>query len=261
MSPLISPREAYIRQYHRSVVVLDVRKSDTFKSVHLSRAIHVKRDCLMGEDPAIPLARSQLEHLLQQRGVNRDTSIILCDARAGYDAAYLWLLLKHYNFNDVSLIDGGIDGILHDNLPTTTKSITPKPGTIMLNKTNPRPIATYQDILQAADDEDTLLLDVRSKDEFDGIKAPPGSNPGRIKNSRHLDYRVAINPDNGNKLHHSSKLKKLYKDIYDYQNIIVYCQIGFRSAFTHFVLETLLGHKAVKNYLGSWHDYDKRVNR
>jgi thiosulfate/3-mercaptopyruvate sulfurtransferase len=48
-------------------------------------------------------------------------------------------------------------------------------------------------------------------------------------------------------------------DVTQNKEVITYCRIGERSAYTWFVLKYLLGYPNVKNYEGSWVEWGSTV--
>jgi thiosulfate/3-mercaptopyruvate sulfurtransferase len=48
-------------------------------------------------------------------------------------------------------------------------------------------------------------------------------------------------------------------DLTHNKEVITYCRIGERSAYTWFILKYLLGYPNVKNYEGSWAEWSSTV--
>lgn len=108
----------------------------------------------------------------------------------------------------------------------------------LLNKNDLNAGLKYENIYPAdvcerlSQNPDVLLLDVRSKDEFDGIT----SNLGRLKNSKHI---------------HIADIEERVNEIELYKNkeIIVYCSISMRSPRVSKYLADN-GFTNVKNMMG-----------
>ena len=254
MKALLEPKEAYEQQFEANTIVLDVRKPHEYAQGHLERAHHLTREALQPHPPTL-ITQPQLESVLRNLGVNHNTTLILTDGRGGYDACYLWFLLRVYGFHTAAVVSGGYEGCVFDRVPLTTALPATLPvGDVALSPRLDTHYADYAVVTQAT--STTALLDVRSIDEFQG--KPPAYDQcrlGRIPNSVHLDYREALDQTKGNKFKTKQALLDCYQE-YLKQPVIVYCQVGVRSALTFFVLTALLDHPNVKNYAGSWLDYN-----
>ena len=82
-----------------------------------------------------------------------------------------------------------------------------------------------------------------------------GGFPGAIN----IPWNLAVNEDGTFKF--ADELKKIYAsmDVTQNKEIITYCRIGERSAYTWFVLKYLLGYPNVKNNEGSWSEWGSTV--
>lgn len=113
---------------------------------------------------------------------------------------------------------------------------------------------------------DKKLVDVRSPEEYSGkILVPPeyaSEQPqrgGHIPGAINIPWNLAVNEDGTFKS--ADELKKIYApmDVTQNKEVITYCRIGERSAYTWFVLKYLLGYPNVKNYEGSWAEWGSTV--
>jgi thiosulfate/3-mercaptopyruvate sulfurtransferase len=113
---------------------------------------------------------------------------------------------------------------------------------------------------------DKILVDVRGPEEYSGkILAPPeyaSEQPqrgGHIPGAINIPWNWAVNEDGTFKS--ADELEKIYAsmDVTHNKEVITYCRIGERSAYTWFVLKYLLGYPNVKNYEGSWAEWGSTV--
>jgi rhodanese-related sulfurtransferase len=125
--------------------------------------------------------------------------------------------------------------------------------------------AFLPEVQQASKAKAAALVDVRSPDEFTGkILAPPGlpetcQRGGHIPGAKSIPWGKNCNEDGTFK--NFEELRELYsaQGITGDQPIIAYCRIGERSSLTWFALKHLLGFKDVKNYDGSWTEWERLV--
>jgi thiosulfate/3-mercaptopyruvate sulfurtransferase len=212
------------------------------------------------------IEKSELERLLGESGITKDTVILLYGDNNNWFAAYAFWQLKYYGHKDVRLINGGRKKWIAEGLLLTTEPTKVEPATYR---------ALYPDETIRARKEDVLeiqskrrrgdLVDVRSVDEFTGkILAPPGLaetalRAGHIPGAINVPWAQAANEDGTFKSY--EELKTLYesKGVTGADEAIAYCRIGERSSHTWFVLKYLLGYSRVRNYDGSWTEWGNLV--
>ncbi len=212
------------------------------------------------------IEKSELERLLGESGISKDTVVLLYGDNNNWFAAYAFWQLKYYGHKDVRLINGGRKKWIAEGLLLTTEPTLVKPATYR---------AIYPDESIRARKEEVLeiqskrrrgdLVDVRSADEFTGkILAPPGLaetalRAGHIPGAANIPWAQAANEDGTFKSY--DQLKQLYeaKGIRGADETIAYCRIGERSSHTWFVLKYLLGYEKVRNYDGSWTEWGNLV--
>src|ERR687894_277956 len=166
------------------------------------------------------ISKEGCEDLLQRMGVNNDTTLILYGDYKNWFAAFAFWVFKYYGFNDVRLINGARK----------------------------------------------KWFEVRGPEEYSGtILVPPeyaSEQPqrgGHIPGAINIPWNLAVNEDGTFKS--AEEIQKIYAsmDVTQNKEIITYCRIGERSAYTWFVLKYLLGYPNVKNYEGSWAEWGRTV--
>ena len=111
----------------------------------------------------------------------------------------------------------------------------------------------------------TVLVDVRSPDEFSGkVLSPPGlpetcQRGGHIPGAKSIPWGLTCNEDGTFK--NPQELETLYaqRGVTKDKDVIAYCRIGERSSHSWFVLKYLIGFNNVRNYDGSWTEWGNLV--
>ncbi|TMM57478.1 sulfurtransferase [Maribacter algarum] len=258
---LIDVKELKRAQNEDALKIIDFRKPEEYKAGHIPNALNIWRSDI--EDTSYPykgMAASKIvmEKLLSSMGIQPNDIIIIYDDKGLCDAARLWWVLKTYNFNTVKLLNGGWtdwkknQGLISNNLPKIT------PSNFTFSDALSNDYLIQKDSLQAQlDNENIVLIDARTADEFSGKRLKAGAKRGgRIPNSFNIDWTEAINSSN-RKFKSPEAIEKVYAQIGVTKDkpIVVYCHTGVRSAHTTFVLTELLGYANVKNYDGSWSEW------
>ncbi len=208
---------------------------------------------------------NKLEELLGKSGISNDTPIILYGDNNNWFAAWAFWQLKVYGHQDVRLMNGGHKKWLTEGRELSTAPPKVQPKTYKARPADLSIRAFLPEVQKAMQDKRTMLVDVRSAQEFTGeILAPPGlpetcQRGGHIPGAKSIPWGKACNDDGTFKS--VEELRQLYEGqkVTPDKPVIAYCRIGERSSHTWFVLRHLLGYKDVKNYDGSWTEWGNLV--
>jgi thiosulfate/3-mercaptopyruvate sulfurtransferase len=209
--------------------------------------------------------KGKLEELLGRSGITPQTTIVLYGDNNNWFAAWAFWQLKVYGHEDVRLMNGGRKKWLAEGRELETTTAPPAPTSYKAKDPDSSIRAFLPEVQSAYRRGDTVLVDVRSPQEFTGeILAPPGlpetcQRGGHIPGAKSIPWGKACNDDGTFKSR--EELEALYgaQGVTPDKNVIAYCRIGERSSHTWFVLKYLLGFKNVRNYDGSWTEWGNLV--
>ena len=198
-----------------------------------------------------------MEHLIQAKGVNNDSTVVAYDDTAGMRSARLFWFLEYFGHEDVHVLNGGLNAWLAAGLPATHDAVVPKAGNFKATR-RPERIATVDEVLNRLGDPNAIIVDTRSEGEFTG-KVVRAKRGGAIPGAVHLEW--TNNLDAKGFFKSADDLKKMYADlkITPDKEIIPHCQGAYRSAHTYLALR-LIGYPRVRNYLGSWGEWGNRTD-
>ena len=222
------------------------------------------------EDLQDPIRRDFLgpkafAELFAGRGVSSEHTIVLYGDRNNWFAAYTYWYLKYYGHEKVLLLNGPREKWIADGRPSSA-DVPSHPPADFTAQPGDEAIRARRDEVLTAIDAPTKLVDVRSPAEFAGeIISPHGyeqegaQRAGHIPGAVSVPWAQAVQEDGTFKS--AEELRDLYggKGVLNGQDIVAYCRIGERSAYTWFVLHELLGQERVKNYDGSWTEWGSLV--
>lgn len=250
-----------------NVVIVEVDGNiSTYNEGHLAGAIGwdwqlqlsdvVQRDILKKED---------LEKLLGESGIDNRTTVILYGDNSNWFAAWAFWQLKMYGHSDVRLMNGGRKKWSAENRPMVKDIPQPKTKKYQAQAPNFTYRSLLSQVMGSLNSEKTVLVDVRSPDEFSGKVLAPAGLPetcqrgGHIPGAKSIPWGLACNEDGTFKS--ADELKKIYgsKGVTPDKNVITYCRIGERSSHSWIVLKYLLGYPNVSNYDGSWTEWGNLV--
>lgn len=211
-------------------------------------------------------SREAFEKVLQDAGVDKDTTIVLYGDNNNWFAAWGAWIFEVYGLGDqVKLLDGGRKLWEAKGLPLDTATVDHEDSTLELADRDNAVRARFVDVVAVAEGKhDVKLVDIRSADEYSGkIFAPEGVKElsvraGHIPNAVNVPWGTIVNEDGTFKS--ADEIKAIYagKGIDGTAPVITYCRIGERSSHTWFALKKILGYD-VRNYDGSWTEYGNAV--
>ena len=250
--------------HNKSLIVVDMSDAIQYQRFHIKNAVHLGYHQIVRKlknGVSLRLVDQQLYKVLGAHGIRPDHYVILYDDIGGLNAARLFWELERIGHEKVSVLDGGLVTWILKGYPVDNRIVRTHP---VVYRANPMKTHVPNEIsfkaLQSLNFKTTTLLDVRSKDEYQGHK--------KVKKSGHIpgakwwpwDYSVDFNhgfrhrPDQ--LLQHS--LEKLgVKKTTD--KLVVYCRSGHRAAQSYLTLRKL-GYKNIKLYDGSILEYSKNPN-
>jgi thiosulfate/3-mercaptopyruvate sulfurtransferase len=233
---------------------------------HIQGAVNIKWHTDLVDPVKRDIAsKENLQKTLQSLGINNDNTIVIYGDNNNWFAAWGAWVFEVYGIKNVKLLDGGRKKWETEKRPLTPVATPIKTGNILLSNANNTLRAKLPDVVEVANKKsNTILVDIRSPDEFSGkIFAPPGFaetaiRAGHIPGAVNVPWASAVAPDGTFKS--KEELKKIYGavGVDEKKPIITYCRIGERSSHTWFALKKILGYE-VRNYDGSWTEYGNSV--
>src|SRR5437867_41443 len=171
------------------LALMDMRPPEAYASSHIpgARSFDIFGVSLIDTRPQ-PLEAFlwMIEHLIQAKGVNSDSSVVIYDEIAGMRSARLFWFLEFFGHGDVHVLNGGYNAWIAASLPTTHEAIVPKTGNF---KMNPRRelLATVEDVQSRLHAKGSVIVDTRSDGEHTGqlVRAARG---GAIPGAVHLEW-------------------------------------------------------------------------
>ncbi|HEU03687.1 MAG TPA: sulfurtransferase [Nitrosopumilus sp.] len=253
---------------NRKIVEVDYDPENGYKKGHIKGATLIwwKRDI---NDPIARdiVNKEQFQELMAKNGIKSDTEVIMYGDFNNWFAAFSFWVFKYYGHENIKIMNGGRKKWELENREYTTE----EPQIDKTSYTAKEPDEQLREYLvgvkKALDDNNIVMVDVRSPKEFTGeITAPPeypmehAQRGGHIPGANNIPWSTAVNDADGT-FKSAEELKQIYesKGITSDKNVICYCRIGERSSHSWFVLKYLLGYPNVSNYDGSWTEWGNMI--
>jgi thiosulfate/3-mercaptopyruvate sulfurtransferase len=235
------------------VVEVDVSPA-RYKEGHIPGAVlwNAYSDLHHSDYSAIDMG--ELESLLSKSGISPTTTVVFY----GY-APYLgFWLMKSLGHSRVRILDASRDAWVAGEGPWTAETSQVATATYSLAPAPPTSFASIESTRAAVGDPDQLILDVRTKAEYDGDRFWPSGategagRAGHIPGAVHVPIELFRAADGSLKT--SDEIRKVTDGlgIDPSRRVITYCTIGGRATEAWFVLTQFLGFADVRVYAGSW---------
>ncbi|PCI35442.1 MAG: sulfurtransferase [Flavobacteriaceae bacterium] len=193
----------------------------------------------------------------QKLGINSDSMIVVYDSQGIYSSARAWYLFKAMGHKNVVVLDGGLPAWESAGFPVTSSDeALHEQGNFQ---------ATYDasyfynatDVLSKLQDTDTLILDARAQNRFDGSVEEPreGLRSGHIPSSRSMPFTSLLQDGI---LLPTSKLETIFNSK-DTQNkaLVFTCGSGV-TACVLALAATELDLTNTRVYDGSWTEWGSK---
>ncbi|MGH7671014.1 MAG: sulfurtransferase [Gemmatimonadaceae bacterium] len=211
--------------------------------------------------------REHFQALVRRLGIDETTPVVFYGDKNNWWACYALWVFQLFGFNNSHVLDGGrvkweLEGRpLVPEIPRYPATEYKAP-----DRSDSR-IRVFIDDVKRHISAHGKLIDVRSPDEFSGVKLHMADYPqegalrgGHIPGARSVPWSRAANADGTFKS--ADELRAIYEreqGLIPTDDVVAYCRIGERSAHTWFVLSYLLGYQKVRNYDGSWTEWGNAV--
>ncbi|KDC54859.1 sulfurtransferase [Pseudoalteromonas sp. S3431] len=204
--------------------------------------------------PSTICSEQQFTHVMQNAGVNNDSFIVVYEDGGLFSAARAWWMFKAMGHHNVKILSGGLKKWLEYGYDVQQSYSEAVSAGDFAASYNCEYFINNQQVLNAIDDPNTLLLDARAYKRFTGEESGPrkGIHSGHIPNSRSLPLMNLLDDGEAKPL---SEIKAIFSDVIgDVQQLQFSCGSGITAcALALFAAEC--GYSNLSVYDGSWSEW------
>ena len=195
--------------------------------------------------------------------VGKNTQVIAYDDANGAYAVRLWRQLRTFGFNQVAVLDGGINQWIKEDrkLSQEIPQASAKPEAEKFDfKLDPNAIISTTEIQQNIEDKSFTLIDARTPERYRGEVEPLDTVAGRVPGA--INRAFQLNLDENGKFLPASELKQQYDTLLiDAEDHVVnMCGSGVTACHNMLAME-IAGITDSKLYLGSWSEWIRDSER
>jgi len=192
-------------------------------------------------------------------GINKNSALVVYDDLGIYSSPRVWLMFKAMGHHNIAVLDGGLPEWQKEGNPCeAVKKYAGENGDFTANYQIGF-ISEYLDILNAIDNEHTIVIDARSENRFNGVEAEPreGLKRGHIPKSINLPYTQLIED---NKMVSKLTLSDTFSKIGPKEDSLIFsCGSGITACILALGAE-LIGFKNISIYDGSWTEWGSKTD-
>ena len=239
---------------------------DSYTEGHIENSIFVDVDTDLASEKQQGTGRHPLPKVetfcdkLSHWGMDNNKQVVIYDDAGGAFAGRMWWMLRWLGHEDVAVLDGGLNAwVKNGNKLITSPTLFKK--SYFEPTINNEMIATLRDVENAQHVLNTILLDARSKERYEGISDPVDPIAGHVPGA--ISHPLGTNLDRTGKFKDKEELKhnfdKISHDLKE-KEIISMCGSGITACHNILALE-IAGIKNAKLYVGSWSEWITDPNR
>jgi thiosulfate/3-mercaptopyruvate sulfurtransferase len=269
-SPILNPEELLKLKDASDFILVDARAGinaeANYKNEHLkgARYVDLNKDLANKEsDPAHggrhPLPSiEKFKDVLSKLGIAPTSHVIIYDDKNGSNAAArFWWMLRAIRHEKVQVLNGGLQATLKAGFPVSSANESFKKSSSYPVLEWKLPQANIDEVENARNNDQNIVIDVRDKNRFDGLTEPLDLVAGHIPGAINVPFSENLDEEGFYKS--AFDLKAKYAEIMGDQNpenIIVHCGSGVTACHTLLAFD-YAGIPIPKLYVGSWSEWSR----
>ena len=270
LSPIIEVDELMQISENQNLRIFDVRTGSNAKEnyikKHLEYSVFVDLNSDLAEidDPKNggrhPLPKFEdFIKILGELGIDKNSHVVIYDDKNGANAAArFWWMLRAVGHKKVQVLNGGLQVAQNQNYPlSSVEEYYPETKYISDYQDWQLPQVWIDDVKKASQDSDSMIVDVRESQRFDGIMEPIDLVAGHIPNAHNFPF--IDNLDEKGLFKSPEVLRNLYSELFDnYEKskIIFHCGSGVTACHSLLALD-YAGFDIPNLYVGSWSEWSR----
>jgi thiosulfate/3-mercaptopyruvate sulfurtransferase len=196
-------------------------------------------------------AIAQLEAAFGRHGVGTNSRVVVYSIGSAMWATRFWWMLRSLDFDNVAVLDGGLDKWKAEGRAIEVGPAKGYPPTTFIAKPRRGYFADKNQVLAASADRDTVVVNALGPQFHKGLEPSRYGRPGRIPGSVNVSAATLFDPDTKAFIPLAQAEKKFAAEGIGKDNrVVAYCGGGISATIDLFVLHRL-GHDNLTLYDGS----------
>jgi thiosulfate/3-mercaptopyruvate sulfurtransferase len=252
------------------VVVIDTRDPEAYAAGHIPGAVNIREiftHLATSDADGLASIKETFSGLFGAAGLSgAETAVIYEDAmNTGFGQSCRgYFLLRSLGYPKAAILDGGFAAWTGARLAVSTEPASPEAKEFPVAEEPTSLMVTAPEMLHAIGDQSIKILDVRDRDEWEGLSSSPYGidfcpRKGRIPGAVWIEwYKLMDTPESGARFRDAGDIVEACKEvgIAADDDVYVYCFKGARASNTLVALNEA-GIRNVKIYFGSWNEWSR----
>ena len=200
---------------------------------------------------------AQLEAAFGRHGVGADRQVVLYSIGSAMWATRFWWMLKSLGFENVSVLDGGLDKWKAEGRAIETGGVKGYPPATFTARPKPGRFVGKKDVLAASADRNTVVVNALNPQLHRGFEPSRYGRPGRIPGSRNVSAATLIDPETKAFVPLTeAEAKFAAQGVAKDKRVVAYCGGGISATIDLFMLHRL-GYDNLTLYDASMSEWAK----
>lgn len=232
-----------------------------YKEGHIKGAIFVSLEEVMTGELSKHGGRHPLPDLekfredMMERGLKDQSQVVIYDDGQLSMAGRLWWLLKYIGKEKVYILEGGYKKWLENKGNLSKDFPNPEKSESLSVNINHEMKVNMPYVRKAIDKESVAIVDARAHERYTGQVEPMDIKAGHIPSA--LNYPWTSLVIDG-EITSKDKIKDYFKDLEEYEEIIVHCGSGVTATVDYIFMEEVgLKPKLYAGSFSDWISYDE----
>jgi thiosulfate/3-mercaptopyruvate sulfurtransferase len=202
-------------------------------------------------------AVAQLEAAFGRHGIGAGSRVVLYSIGTAMWATRFWWMLRSLGFDNVSVLDGGMDKWKAEGRPVETGPPTGYPPATFTAKPRAGYFVDKDEVLAASADRDAVVVNALGPQFHKGLEPSRYGRPGRIPGSVNVSAATLCDPQTKAFIPLAEAEQKFAaQGIGKDKRVVAYCGGGISATIDLFLLHRL-GHDRLTLYDGSMGEWAK----
>ena len=215
-----------------NVRVVDCDEFELYLRAHIKNAVgirvhhYIKHPEYPSNSREYPLVAEPdvMKEVMEDMGIGDDTLVVAYDNSGSLYSTRFWWVLCYYGHTNVKVLNGGWKKWVDEDRPLSIDR-PPDVGEVTFTpNADDSLVCTLDYGVAHVGDADTVFLDVRSDEEWDGSNDRENARAGRVPGAVHLEWLNFITEDRHRTLRPASELRSMLEaaGVTPDKNVITY---------------------------------------
>jgi thiosulfate/3-mercaptopyruvate sulfurtransferase len=172
-----------------NLLIVDCDEYPAYLRLHIDGAIGIRVHHYLKDEGGIHIMPpNQFERVMSSHGIGNDTMVVAYDNMGGLYAARLWWALDYYGHTKCKVLNGGFRKWFEEGRSVSMDQPHVAKAPFKAGPGREDAICRLDDLKSAIGSDDTVVWDIRSREEHTGDDNRPNKRHGHIPGAVHLEW-------------------------------------------------------------------------